>query len=262
MTSIIIPVYNNFVYTQLAIESIKNYTKDYELILVDNGSKDETEILRKDRNVTYVRNESNLGFPKACNIGASKASGEFLIFLNNDVLVTPNWAELLLRHYRKIPNLGIVGCMTNKISGVQKESNLDLDKDFPCLNDIIISQAETIFKKNFNDIKIFPRITGFCMGIKRELFNEIGFDERYGMGNFEDDDLCVSVLNKGYFNAVVKDSWIYHFGSKTFDLIETQFDRTFGKGETSLRDTLCIENEKKFKEKWGFEKSEWWEEYL
>jgi GT2 family glycosyltransferase len=254
MTSIIIPVYNNFQYTQLAVESIKKYTKDCELIIVDNGSTDETEILRNNFGMIFVKNEKNLGFPKACNIGASKASGEFILFLNNDVVVTPNWLENMLKHYKYFPNLGIVGCKTNYISGLQKEGDFDFQIDFPNKEVFINKKAEQVARENFNKIRIFPRITGFCMLMKRDLFIEInGFDERYGLGNFEDDDICVKSENSGKKNAIIDETWIYHFGSKTFGLLS--------KG-TEARDDLCLENEKKFMEKWGFENVNWWEEYL
>jgi len=255
-TSIVIPVYNNFQYTELAIESIRKHTKDFELIVVDNCSIDETEILRSDKDLTYIRNSENLGFAKACNIGASKANGEFILFLNNDVVVTPNWLEKMLKHYRYFSNLGIVGCKTNYISGYQQEGNeFAFGIDHPLLENFVNHKAELMSKEYFNRIRIFPRITGFCMLMKRELFIEVdGFDERYGLGNFEDDDICVKVERTGCKNAVIDDVWIYHFGSKTFEIL--------GKNNVYFINNLCFENEKKFKEKWGFEKDEWWEEYL
>jgi len=255
MTSIIIPVYNNFQYTKLAIESIRKYTKNFKLIIVDNGSLDETEILRSDKDLTYIRNSENLGFAKACNIGANKANGEFILFLNNDVVVTPGWLEKMLKHYRYFPNLGIVGCKTNYISGYQQEGNeFAFDIDHPLLENFVNHKAELIEKENFNKIRIFPRITGFCMLMKRDLFVEVnGFEEMFGLGSYEDDDLCVKVLSSGNKNAIIEDSWIYHFGSKTFAL----FDK-----DMITRNNLYIENGKKFREKWGFGKDEWWEEYL
>ena len=85
----------------------------------------------------------------------------------------------------------------------------------------------------------FERITGFCMLIPRKVFQEIGyFDERFGKGNFEDDDYCFRAIYKGYKLLIANDSFIFHFGSVSFS------------GESVDWQKLMQENQKKFEEKW------------
>jgi len=243
MISIIIPVYNNFVYTKRAIQSIRENTKDYELIIVDNNSEDVTESLRSEKDINYIRLEKNYGFAKACNIGASKAKGDFLLFLNNDVIVTKNWTKLLTKHYRYFTNLGIVGAIGNNISGMQNafDGNLNFDLNSLALDYFVKKKSELVQKENFNKIRIFPQIRGFCMLMKKDVFLEVkGFDENYIIGNYEDDDICLKVLHCGYINAIIEDCFIYHFGSKTLELIEPN----------KLKE-INLHNEQYFINKWG-----------
>ena len=91
----------------------------YELILVDNGSSDGTpEYLRSfaqaHSNVKVILNTSNLGFAHGNNQGAAAATGEILVFLNNDTLVTSGWLDGLERALQD-PSVGMAGPVTNSI---------------------------------------------------------------------------------------------------------------------------------------------------
>lgn len=81
---------------------------------------------------------------------------------------------------------------------------------------------------------------GFCILVKREVFAVTGgFDLRYGLGNFEDDDLCLRARLAGFNIVVLDDVFIHHYGGRTFH------------GNKLGHDRLMAENWKKFKEKWG-----------
>ncbi len=97
--SIIIPVYNNFKYTMLCLQSIYNNTTDvsYEVIIADDNSTDETVNIKKYvKNIKVVRNKTNLRFLKNCNNAAKEAEGEFICFLNNDTQVQKGWLKYLV----------------------------------------------------------------------------------------------------------------------------------------------------------------------
>ncbi|HLN14152.1 MAG TPA: glycosyltransferase, partial [bacterium] len=98
--SIIIPAYNHCEVTKDCLLSIVRSTAglSYEVIVVDDGSTDETsEMLGQVEGLIQIRNDVNLGFIGSCNRGAAAARGEFLVFLNNDTQVTPGWLEALRR---------------------------------------------------------------------------------------------------------------------------------------------------------------------
>jgi O-antigen biosynthesis protein len=121
-TSIIIATYNKFDFTQKCIDSIRQYTtkEDYEIIVVDNDSKDETRNwLKKQKDIITICNESNLGFPKACNQGIDIATGDNILLLNNDTIVTENWLSNLLICLHSSDDIGAVGAVTNYCSYYQ-----------------------------------------------------------------------------------------------------------------------------------------------
>src|SRR5262249_32215560 len=114
--SIVIPVLNKLEFTRQCLERIWRNTDgetSYEVIVVDNGSTDETVEwfagLTPPRPLRYQQNQQNLGYAKANNIGARISRGDHLLFLNNDTLVQPNWLTEMLRVIRSDPSVGIVG---------------------------------------------------------------------------------------------------------------------------------------------------------
>jgi GT2 family glycosyltransferase/glycosyltransferase involved in cell wall biosynthesis/Flp pilus assembly protein TadD len=216
--SIIILTFNQLKYTQECIESIRKHTPEpHEIIFVDNGSNDgSVKWLRKlvDKNSNYqlIENKKNLGFSKGCNQGIKASSGEYIVLLNNDVVVTENWLDGMLKCQNIGPDIGIVGPMTNHISGPQK---------VPCVGYSDIEQLHA-YARAFrikNRSRRIPnrRVVGFCMLFRKQLVEEIGFlDENFGSGNFEDDDLCLRAVLAGYRNMIAGDVFIHHYGSQTF----------------------------------------------
>ena len=92
--SIITLTLNKLEYTKKFIKSLFEYTKDFELIIVDNGSTDGTvEYLESLDNIKLVKNGENKGFSAGNNQGIAIAEGEYIGFLNNDILLYPNWFE-------------------------------------------------------------------------------------------------------------------------------------------------------------------------
>ena len=201
--SIIIPTLNQIAYTKRCIESIGRYTQvSYEVIVIDNGSTDNStqELMKfqEDMNLTIIRNDRNLGFGQANNQGAKLASGEFLLFLNNDTeVLREGWLIRLLSEVED--GVGLVGGS----GGLLEDDNKD---------EILRYKYATI-KEAYNYIE------GWCMFIKRELFEEIrGFDKDFGLALSEDADLSFKVKDKGFNIKVVEGlgGWyVRHYGSKT-----------------------------------------------
>ena len=218
MTSIIILTFNELKYTKECIESIRKHTPEqHQIILIDNGSTDGTvkwlrQIAADNKNYKVIENSENLGFAKGCNQGISEANGEYILLLNNDVVVTEGWLNGLLECLSSSADTGIVGPMTNSISGPQKVADIGY-KSIEGLDSFAKS-----FRERFRHRHIFMRrIVGFCMLFKHELAGRIGYlDETFGTGNFEDDDYCLRAALAGFRNMVAGDVFIHHYGSKSF----------------------------------------------
>jgi GT2 family glycosyltransferase/ubiquinone/menaquinone biosynthesis C-methylase UbiE/Tfp pilus assembly protein PilF len=239
LCSIIILTHNQVEYTKKCIESIRIYTKlPYEIIVIDNASNDETvEYLESQHDIKLIKNNENRGFPASCNQGISIAKGEYIVLLNNDTIVTENWLNNLLYCLNNAENAGIVGPVTNNISGEQKI--ITYYKDINEMHKFAkeINQQEQKWKKTL-------RLVGFCMVMRKSLFDEIGlFDENYGIGNFEDDDICLRTLLKGYNLYINNTTFIHHFGSVTFKNMSIDYT------------SIMKKNEEYFKRKWGYNPS-------
>jgi GT2 family glycosyltransferase/Flp pilus assembly protein TadD/SAM-dependent methyltransferase len=218
LTSIIMLTFNQLKYSQECVESIQKYTSDpYEIIFVDNGSKDGTvkwlrTLSKRNPNCRLIENSKNLGFSRGCNQGIEASRGEYILLLNNDVVVSERWLGRMLECLNSAEDIGIVGPMTNNISGPQKVPEIGYSSI-----DGLNAYAQIFGEKNRYRRVSYSRIVGFCMLFKRRLVEKIGlFDERFGSGNFEDDDYCLRASLAGYRNMIAGDAFIHHYGSRTF----------------------------------------------
>lgn len=228
--SIIIPVIDNERLTIACLNSIQKNTTDYEIIVVDNGSK-----IPFCADSNWIRNEKNMGFPIAINQGIRKSSGDIIILLNNDTIVSPHWTEYLTEHLK---NYDMIGPLTNNISGVQQLILKEVE--LPEKTDIV---AEGIHKTNAGKSMPYHRIVFFCVAIKREVINKIGeLDEIFTPGNCEDDDYCLRAIEAGFKLGIAEDCFIYHKGSASKDSYTVEYSE------------LLTTNMAKFKTKWPREK--------
>lgn len=131
--------------------------------------------------------------------------------------------------------VGMSGPVTNYISGHQR-----IPVTYSELKDMETFAAEYCEAKR-GQVQEVRRLIGFCLLVKRSVLDEIGwFDERYGLGNYEDDDLCLRAIQHGYKLLIAEDSFIHHIGHASM-------------GQTSSFDlqTLLQQNKKKAFQKWG-----------
>lgn len=217
LTSIIIVTHNQLAYTRQCVDSIRLRTDEpYELVFVDNGSTDGTpEYLRSLGDVTVVVNDTNRGFPAAVNQGLQAARGNHLLLLNNDTVVTTGWLRRLLDALHADPQLGLVGPVSNNVSGEQC-----IEAGYGQLNELDGWAWDRQRSAQCGEppaIVPTDRLVGFCLLIKRRVLDEIGLlDERFGIGCFEDDDFCRRALAAGWGCAIVPTAFVHHFGSATF----------------------------------------------
>jgi GT2 family glycosyltransferase/tetratricopeptide (TPR) repeat protein len=139
---------------------------------------------------------------------------------------------------KDLPELGLVGPCSNSVSGPQQIPVTY--KDLSELDAFADARAARFSKK----LQRVERLVGFCLLMRREVIEKIGlFDERFGIGNFEDDDLCRRALAAGYRMAIVKEAFVHHFGSVTL------------KSQGIDLGALLKKNQALFNEKWGISRA-------
>ena len=216
MTSIIILTYNSLEHTKKCVKSIRKHTPEpHEIIFVDNGSTDSTvkwlqSHLIVNKNFHLIENKENVGLAKGRNQGINMSQGEFIVFVESDVVVTEGWLHTMLQVLNHSSDVGIVGPMTNNSASIQRIT----DDSYKSLN--YLDKYAKIFKQQFHYRRIPCRsIAGFCMLFKRTLVEKIGlFDERFNTGQFEDEDFCLRAALDGYCNCIAGDVFVHHSGGK------------------------------------------------
>jgi GT2 family glycosyltransferase/Flp pilus assembly protein TadD len=236
LTSIVILTFNQIDYTQKCIESVLKHTKEhFELIIVDNGSSDGTveylqsefKDLRPEIQTKIIQNTRNLGFAAGNNQGIAAAKGDYVLLLNNDVVVTRGWLQRLLSCAEQEPQTGIVGPQTNCVAGPQRVA--DVSYDLTSLAGLE-QFAKQFGQKNNGQTSAQWRIVGFCMLIKRKVIEKIGgLDTIYGLGNFEDDDFCIRAKLAGFKAQIAQDCFVHHFGGKTFNGARIDYQESLNK---------------------------------
>lgn len=238
MVSIIIPAFNQLDYCRQCVNSVLSYTRPpFKLILVDNGSTDGVgEFFDSVPDAMAIHSETNLGFAGGVNLGLAHAEGHVLL-LNSDTLTPRGWLERMVGPFERESNIGMVGAMSNCVSGSQQIDGLD----FSSMEEVN-AFADELAAKNEGVVRDVSRLVGFCLLIRDRVFEQIGlFDESFGIGNFEDDDYCLRVLRAGYRLCVAEDAFVFHYGSRTFA----------GMGiSAEAWQSLMAENERIFHEKW------------
>lgn len=216
LTSVIVPCWNGLAYTRRCLAALARWTtRPYEALVVDNGSTDGTgDYLRRlrDPRVRVIANARNLGFAAAINQGLAASQGRWLVWLNNDVLVTPGWLEGLIGCARRHPRTGAVGPYTNRINGLQRVD----DARYPL--SALSGFASAWALRHAGRARSVHRLTGFCLLHPRESLVAVGgLDERFGMGCYEDFDFCLRLLQAGRELLLAEDVFVHHFGHKSFE---------------------------------------------
>lgn len=233
--SIIVLAYNQLEDgTKPCIESIYKNTpvSDFELIVVDNNSIDGTvnylkSIENKYDNLKIILNYENKGYAGGNNDGMKVASGDFIILLNNDTVVTENWLERLLSPFYVDKKIGIIGPISN-YAGTEQKIKIEAN-----IVEEAIKLGVDYASKNKDIFFDSPKLSFFCVAIRREVFEKIGLlDEAFGIGMFEDDDYSVRVKKAGYRVVVNEGCFIYHKGSLSFSKLgDKKYAEVFNKNK-------------------------------
>lgn len=214
-----------------------------EVIVVDNGSDPaEVERLRTalgPLRVRLIELNTNLYFGEANNIGAEAALGKYLLLLNNDTLVEPNFLEPLLSAM-KAPKAAAAGPRFIYEDGSLQEAGAYLTPESWSVQH---GKREPSWATIAGPgLHVVDYCSAACLLIEKSVFlNAAGFDPLYDPAYFEDADLCLRLRSQGGYTYFSSESSVVHLESKT-------------SGESwnsGWRSRTIAENQRKFAERWG-----------
>lgn len=195
----------------------------YEIILVDNGSREEnrikTEKLKEeltDKNIPchYIYSPMPFHFSQMCNLGAGKAGGRLLLFLNDDIeAAEPGWLEMMAQKAEQ-PYTGAVGMklLYPDSDRIQHAGIVSLPMGPVHKLQFLNDREEHYYARNRKNCNV-SAVTGACLMVRKDLFWECGGFCMELPVAFNDVDLCFTLLEKGYYNTVINNTWLYHYES-------------------------------------------------
>ena len=251
MISIVIPTFNKSNYTIRCLYSLLNTTGiEYELIIVDNGSTDDTnslllkfqkDSLDKGIKTTLVLNQENIGASSARNQGIMLAKGSEAAFLDNDIVLrSRNWLEVLHKTLYLDEKTALVTpkllfpfspfAIEHTEIGITKSGSIGY-----------IGRGAEKNDSRFNFRRQIQCSASACVVVKRSILDEVGyFDEIFNPVQFEDNDLFYRMKSKGYHLIYEPSVEMYHFENVTTD----------GSGGKINFKYQTIKNGMEFKRRW------------
>jgi len=198
--TITIPVLNQAHYTRECLETLRRAgIADSQIVVVDNGSTDETPtLLAGSPELVVIRNDTNRGCGGAWNQGVRARPANWTVVLNNDVLAPPGWLEGLV-DFAEREHFDIV-------SPAMFEG--DADYDFP--------RYAIEFMERMARVKRPGVASGACFMVHRRVFEKVGlFDDDLRLGGYEDDEFFRRCRKAGFRVGTTGGSFLHHFGSIT-----------------------------------------------
>ena len=232
--SIIIPVFNQLEYTKLCLISLTAHRPDLsEIIVIDNGSTDGTgEYLRGLDGISVISNKTNLGVSVAWNQGVRSSDAEWVVIINNDVILSQGWLNGLIE-FAEENGVDLVSPAVR-----EGENNYD------------VAKYADEFVRRMARVSRPGEAHGICLMVRRRVFETIGlFDENYRIGQFEDADFFRRAKAAGFRLSITGRSFIHHFGSMT--------QKSFGREK--MVKPYVAENRAYYRKKWRLN---WWRRFL
>ena len=213
--SIIIVNYNGKELLQKCLDSLLKVNYDnFEIILVDNNSTDGTvEFITKNYpSLIIIKLDSNKGFAEPNNVAAKISKGKYLLFLNNDTVVTPNFISEMVKVMETDKKIAVCQSLLLKPDG-----SVDSSGDF-------IDHLGVVYnsKTKIDEIREVSSARGASMLVRSDIFEKLdGFDQKFFV-TFEDVDLCWRSWILGYRVLIIPTSIVYHEGGITIKKIKSE----------------------------------------
>ena len=192
--------------SSLALKSLLlSIPKESEVILVDNSKDQETKEIANSYDCVLIQNKENIGYGSACNLGAEKASGSHLLFINPDSELKPGTIDELIKATDRYPN---ASAFNPKI--IDRTGKQDFKR-----RSVLLPKSEWMSKKLPTFDKDVSVLSGAAIFIKKEKFLQIkGFDEKIFLYH-EDDDISIRLKNKIGNLMYIHNAVITHIGGSS-----------------------------------------------
>jgi GT2 family glycosyltransferase len=225
--SILIVSWNVRDFVLACLDSIFQHTAgvEYEIILVDNASKDQTAaaVRQKFPTVKIIQNDENLGFAAANNRGLAMANGHYLVLLNPDTKLTENTFRRIIDSFAQHPEVGAIGC---KLVNGEGEIDFQCAKNMPTIgNHIFEPYVAKVFPglmKSFVmrdwdhlDSREVELLSGACLAIRREVYGRVGQLDAAMFMYVEDVEYCHRIRQAGWKLFYLSDTSIIHYGGES-----------------------------------------------
>ena len=243
LVSVIILSYGDPGLSKASIHSLFEHGPTYpnmEVLVVDNGSPtasldDIKSFASHYPNVHIFENGENLGFAKGNNVGLERATGEYVVLLNNDTYVAPGAIHAMARHLSGNPDLGAIGPLTNNIGN---EARIAVEYHDMEQMKKIARRITLGFRSRYFAVDVLGYFAVMFRRADLEHFGLLPTD--YGLGMFEDDDHCRTIHSMGFVTAVAEDAFVHHHLSASFNTMDV-----------SRKKALFERNKATFEKKWG-----------
>ncbi|MEO5757330.1 MAG: glycosyltransferase family 2 protein [Mesorhizobium sp.] len=240
LVSIIITAFGGLAQTLHCLRSIAANLPlvPIELIVIEDASGDpEMAVLGSIPGLRFRALEENLGYVRACNIGAAMARGEFLHFLNNDTAVSAGWLDAMLSLFGR-PQCGAVGSRLLNADGSLQEAGSVVSRDGSAWN---FGRADHASLSDYTYVREVDYCSAASLLVRRDVFMALhGFDEAFAPAYYEDTDFAFRLRERGLSSFYQPKSVIYHL---------ERFSHG-GNPDSGTRSLLRV-NQKKFVARWG-----------
>lgn len=213
--SVVIPCHNRVDLTRACLQSLQHQVSapELEILVVDNGSRDATGTLSGPA-VRVLSLRENRGFAAGVNHGLRHARGDTVLVLNNDTQLADNVLCELHQALARDQAIAAAGAMSNEVKG---HAQLEVGRR---------GESAAGRRQIADERRTAPRLqdvttlSGLCLLLRRTALDAVGlFDERFGHGNFEDDDLCLRLRLHGHRLVLAQRAFVHHEGHATFSAL-------------------------------------------
>lgn len=243
---VIVPIYNAYDAVKECIESVLKNTdfKKAHLILIDDKSPDERIIpllegyAKKNKNkITLLLNEKNLGFVGTVNRGMKYSKNDVLL-LNSDTEVPKGWLDRIMECAYSDSTIATVTPLSNNAT-LASVPKMFYRNEIP--NGMTLEEMSKVVREcSLKEYPEIPTAHGFCMYIKREALDKVGFfdEEAFGKGYGEENDFSFRCFKYGYRHVLCDDTYVLHKESQSFLDEKVDNSKALAKKHPELKNAL------------------------
>jgi GT2 family glycosyltransferase len=211
--TVIIPNYNGLSFMEPCIESLKKQTyKDFDILVVDNGSSDKSQEWLRDRKIPALFLDKNMGFSGAVNAGIRAAQTPYVLLLNNDTEAEPGFVGELVK---SISRSGRIFSVSSKMIQLYHKDLIDSAGDMYSVMGWAYQRGVGQKSKGYKrEREVFSACAGAAI-YQRAAFETVGYFDEKHFAYLEDIDICYRAKIFGYHNLYCPTAVVYHVGSGT-----------------------------------------------